>query len=198
MPVDPKLAVRYASLRKEDREALFDLVHRHEGVLSLDEAKLDEALAQAAGDRLDFAERRAVLARAVFDGLPGDEDMARRDALIGAYDAIHHALRALHIGFAGWDPIGHAETLEETGRLFGENGDLAKRFEWLKLGRPLQDVVADLRTERQAAEWDVHNEDEKGAPRVDYKAQASVAVGLAEGVVRTVRAALYDRRAGGL
>ena len=113
-----------------------------------------------------------------------------------AYDAIHHALRAQHIAFQGWDPIGHQETIDATNALFGDNGDLSRRYDWLNLGRPLPDVVGDLRSQRQSAEWDVYNRDEDGKPRVDFPAAAPKAARLAEETVRTVRAALYDRMAG--
>lgn len=198
MPVEPNTLVRYASLKKEERDALFDAVHKHPEVSNVDETKLREILAQVASDRAAFAERLVGYAKTVLETKPGDEDMANREALIAAYDAIHHALRALHIGLEGWDPIGHQETLDETGRMLGDQSDLGKRFEWMKLGKPVNEAANDLRTQRQAAEWDVYNLGDDGKPRVDFAAEAPKAVHLAEEVVRTVKPALYDRLAGEL
>ena len=198
MPADSNTLVRYASLKKEERDALFDVVHKHSEVAGVDETKLREILGQVAGDRSAFAERLVAYAHAVLETKPGDDDTANRQALMAAYDAVHHALRALHIGLEGWDPIGHQETLDEAGRMLGEQGELGKRFEWMKLGKPVHEAAGDLRTQRQAAEWDVYNLNEEGKPRVDFAAEAPKAVKLAGDMVRTVKPALYDRLAGEL
>ncbi len=194
--LDPNLPIRYQSLKKEDRDALYDAVNRHPEVAHVDETKLREILAQTAHDRLDFADRLVAFAKGVLDAKPGDEDTANRQALMAAYDALHHALRAQHIAFQGWDPIGHQETIDASNGLFGDNSDLARRYDWLNAGKSLPDAVGDIRTQRQAAEWDVYNVNEDGKPRVDFATEAPKAVRLAGETVRTVRAALYDRLAG--
>ena len=196
MALDPSLPIRYQSLKKEERDALYDAVSRHPEVAHVDETRLREILAQTAHDRLDFADRLVGFAKAVLSTKPGDEDAANRQALMAAYDAIHHALRSQHIAFQGWDPIGHQETIDATNALFGDNGDLGRRYDWLNLGKSLSDAASDLRTQRQAAEWDVYNRNEDGKPRVDFAVEAPRAVRVAEETVRTVRAALYDRLAG--
>lgn len=196
--IDPNLLVRYANLRREEREALSESAQRHEGVVSLDQARLGEILNQVADDRVAFAERLVGFAGAALASNPGDEDTAQRQALIAAYDAIHHAFRALHVALAGWDPIGHTETLEAMAEVFDDHRDLAGRFDWIKLGRPVQDVAKDLRTKRQAAEWDVYNRDEAGKPRVDFATEAPAAVKIASETLRTVRMALVDHRSGQL
>lgn len=198
MPSDPQTLARYASLKREDRDALLDLAKSHPEVVSVDETRLREITMQAASDRLAFAERLVAFARAALESKPGDDDVANRQALMVAYDAIHHALRAMNLGLEGWDPIGHQETLDAAGESLGGEKDLGHRFEWLNLGRPLPDAVSDLRTQRQAAEWDVYNVEDEGKPRVDFATEAPKAVKLAGDVVRTVKPALYDRLAGEL
>lgn len=196
MALDPNLPIRYQSLKKEDHDALYDAVKRFPEVAHIDETKMREILAQTAHDRSDFAGRLVAFAKAVLESKPGDEDTANRQALMAAYDALHHALRAQHIAFQGWDPIGHQETIDATKGLFDDNGDLSHRYEWLNIGKSLPEAMNDLRTHRQAAEWDVYNRDEEGKPRVDFGAEAPKAVRIADETVRTVKAALYDRLAG--
>ena len=196
MALDPNIPLRYQNPKREDHDALADLAKRFPEFVHLDETKMREILAQVAHDRLEFAARQVAFAKALVATKPGDEDMANREAIIAAYDALHHTLRAQHIAFQGWDPIGHQETLDATKALFDDNGDLGHRYEWMNLGKSLPDAANDIRTQRQAAEWDVYNREEDGKPRVDFAAEAPKAIRVAEETVRTVRAALYDRLAG--
>ena len=196
MALDPQNPSPLPEPQARGSRAIVDLAKRFPEFVHIDETKQREIFAQVAHDRLEFAARQVAFAKALVATKPGDEDMANREAIVAAYDALHHTLRAQHIAFQGWDPIGHQETLDATKALFDDNSDLGNRYEWMNLGKSLPDAANDIRTQRQAAEWDVYNREEDGKPRVDFAAEAPKAIRVAEETVRTVRAALYDRLAG--
>jgi len=199
--MSPDLLVRYARLKKAERNALYELSVKNSPVLVLDRAALKGHLDQVVNDRLAFSQRFVAcsarhLASAGSSGIP-DPEMDMRMALGRAYYAAHHALRALHVELTEWDPDGHKETVVAIGELCKTDSRIGPRFSWLGTV-DLSDAIADLLEERHVADYHFYGRDVGRTAAIDFMVRAPQAHTLAQNIVETVSVIIADNRSGKL